>query len=150
MIIEIAREYTGIGKDGIARVMGYYNSHISGLVSPERRYQIKLNDEWCMCFVSVVAHKAGFMSFPFEVSTYYALKAIRENGGAFTDSSKVQAGDLIFFDWTGNGQPNHVGFVVSNDKDYIATIEGNKGGTVGSRIVSHDSKSILAFYRPFK
>lgn len=149
-MIDIAREYTGIGKEGIARVMGYYNSYVSGLVDSKRRYQIKPSDEWCMCFVSVVAHKAGVRSFPWEVSTYYALQHIRTIGADFTNSREAETGDLIFFDWTGNGQPNHVGLVVSNDKGYIVTIEGNKGGTVGSRIVSHDSKSILAFYRPVK
>ena len=149
-MINIAREYTGIGKEGIARVMGYYNGHISGLVSPKRRYQIKPNDDWCMCFASVVAHKAGFRAFPWEVSTYYALKHIRAIGADFTNSREAESGDLIFFDWTGNGQPNHVGFVVSVDDDCIVTIEGNKGGTVGSRIVNHNSKSILAFYRPIK
>ena len=34
-------------------------------------------------------------------------------------------GDIIFFDWEGDGVANHVGIVEKVDGDFIYTIEGN-------------------------
>lgn len=147
-MIKIANEYMGIKTDGIRKLLAYYNGYVLPKVPKSRKYVIKMGDQWCMAFVSSIADKAGAIGFPWEVSTFYALKGLRERGEAFTNSHDAKEGDLIFFDWNGNGQPQHVGFVASNNDDYLVTIEGNKGGTVDSRIVSHTSKNILAFYRP--
>lgn len=145
MIINIASEYLGADKIAKQKIMDYYNAHIFPLVEPSRKYRIQFNDDWCMCFVSVVAHKARIKNFPWEVSTYYALQLLEARGVAFTNSHDSKRGDLVFFDWTGSGTPNHVGFVVSVDDDTITTIEGNKGDTVDVRTVNHTSRSLLAF-----
>lgn len=145
MIINIASEYLGADKATKQKIMDYYNTHIFPLVEPSRKYRIKPNDDWCMAFASVVAHKAKIENFPWEVSTYYALQILEARGVAFTNSHDAKRGDLVFFDWTGNGTPNHVGFVMSVDDDTITTIEGNKGDTVGIRTVNHTSRSLLAF-----
>lgn len=145
MIVNIASEYLGADKVTKQRIMDYYNSHVFPLVEPSRKYRIQPNDDWCMCFCSVVAHKAGIKRFPWEVSTYYALQLLEARGGAFTNSHDAKRGDLVFFDWTGNGTPNHVGFIVAVDNDAITTIEGNKGDTVDVRTVNHTSRSLLAF-----
>ena len=147
MIVNTAGEYLGIDNSGIFKIKDYYNIHIFPLVAPARKYRIQLRDDWCMAFCSVIAHKAGVKRFPWEVSTYYALKLLQGQGSTFTQSHEAKRGDLIFFDWTGNGTPNHVGFVVSVGDDVITTIEGNKGGTVGTREVSHTSRDILALAR---
>lgn len=145
MIVNIASEYLGANKATKQKIMDYYNVHIFPLVEPSRKYHIQPNDDWCMCFCSVVAHKAGIMRFPWEVSTYYALQLLEARGDAFTNSHDAKRGDLVFFDWTGSGTPNHVGFIVSVDSDAITTIEGNKGDTVDVRTVNHTSRALLAF-----
>lgn len=145
MIINIASEYLGADKVTKQKIMNYYNSHVFPLVEPSRKYRIKPNDDWCMCFCSVVAHKAGIKRFPWEVSTYYALQLLEARGDAFTNSHEAKRGDLVFFDWNGSGTPNHVGFVVSVNDDTVTTIEGNKGDTVGVRTVNHTSRALLAF-----
>lgn len=145
MIVNIASEYLGADKVTKQKIMDYYNVHIFPLVEPSRKYRIQPNDDWCMCFVSVVAHKAKIENFPWEVSTYYALQILEARGVAFTNSHDSKRGDLVFFDWTGSGTPNHVGFVVAVDNDTITTIEGNKGDTVDVRTVNHTSRSLLAF-----
>lgn len=145
MIVDIAREYLGVGNSGIRSIMDYYNREVYPLVTQTRKYRIQPNDDWCMCFASVVAHKAGVKKFPWEVSTYYALQMLEVQGGAFTQSHDARRGDLVFFDWNGSGTPNHVGFVVSVSDDDITTIEGNKGRTVGARTVNHTSGALLAF-----
>lgn len=145
MIVDIAAEYMGIGRTGLARVMNYYNQFVFPLVEPSRKYRIHDGDEWCMCFASVVAHRSRVKRFPWEVSTYYALQLLEARGDAFTRSHEAKRGDLVFFDWNGSGTPDHVGFVVSVGDDTLTTIEGNKGGTVGTRTVSHTSPYLLAF-----
>ena len=40
------------------------------------------------------------------------------------------AGDLVFFDWDGNGDADHVGSVVCVQGDELYTIEGNSNGRV--------------------
>lgn len=145
MIVDIAVSYMGINSPGIDRVISYYNEHVYPLVDPARKYRIQPGDNWCMAFCSVVAHRAGFKRFPWEVSTYYALQSLEARGATFTRSSDARRGDLVFFDWTGSGTPNHVGFVVQVDGVAIVTIEGNKSATVGARSVSLPSSDILAF-----
>lgn len=145
MIVELAKEYIGVSKNGINGLLDYYNREVFPLVEPSRKYRIKPNDQWCMCFCSVMAHKAGIKRFPWEVSTYYALQLLEARGETFANPHDAKRGDLIFFDWNGSGTPNHVGFVVSVDSDTITTIEGNKGGTVGTRIINPSNQAILAF-----
>ena len=145
MIINIASEYLNADKATKQKILDYYNEHVFPLVEPSRKYRIQPNDDWCMCFVSVIAHKAGIKRFPWEVSTYYALQLLEARGLAFTNSHAAKRGDLVFFDWAGNGTPNHVGFVVSVDDDTLTSVEGNKGDTVDVRTVNHTSRALLAF-----
>ncbi len=44
--------------------------------------------------------------------------------------TKPLAGDLVFFDWDGNGDADHVGAVVCVQGDELYTIEGNSNGRV--------------------
>ena len=44
-----------------------------------------------------------------------------------------KAGDLVFFDWSGNGSSQHVGIVSGTSGSTVYTIEGNCSGKVKSR-----------------
>lgn len=46
---------------------------------------------------------------------------------------KPKAGDLVFFDWSGNGSSQHVGIVSGTSGSTVYTIEGNCSGSVKSR-----------------
>lgn len=46
---------------------------------------------------------------------------------------KPKAGDLVFFDWSGNGSSQHVGIVSSVSGSTIYTVEGNCSGYVKAR-----------------
>lgn len=56
--------------------------------------------------------------------------------------------DVIFFDWNGNGDPDHIGFVRSRvTTTEIATLEGNTtGGKVGYK--TRTAKYIQGIFRP--
>nr|MCW1079565.1 CHAP domain-containing protein [Streptococcus anginosus] len=49
-------------------------------------------------------------------------------------AANAQAGDLVCFDWDGDGVADHVGFVERNYGSYYQTIEGNtSSGASGSQ-----------------
>ena len=95
---------------------------------------------WCACFVSwcfdqikasaLVAAKtpAGFIYCPDGVN-YFKKK------NQLVKPEECQAGDIVFFDWTGAGIADHVGIVIENHKTYFLTIEGNTSaeGATGSQ-----------------
>lgn len=57
--------------------------------------------------------------------------------GRFEDGSFVPVmGDIIFFDWEGDGGADHVGIVESVESGRVHTIEGNSGNAVKRRSYS--------------
>lgn len=101
---------------------------------------------WCACFVSWAlseVEKADFIDHPAGRSKWYAnvdrfaeyFTEINQwehstyKGGDYTPIP----GDLIFFDWDGDNDLQHVGVVLSVSGDKIYTIEGNSGNKVAVR-----------------
>lgn len=147
-LLDIARRYKGITGGGIDEVLQYYNSYCAYLVKPARRYYMRHGDDWCMAFLSVVAHEAGLSPdvFPYEVSVYYAVEIAKQNGMYERQNPEfVKQGDMVVFDWGVGNRHNHIGFVDSIDAGVITTIEGNYSGTVGSRRVRVDNKAVKGF-----
>lgn len=144
-MIDKAREYLGVGFEGKLSIMEYYNKYCFPLVDPSRRYRIQPNDDWCAAFVSVVAHQCGLAGdeFPYEVSTYYQLQWAKREGKL--NHKYCAPNDLILFDWSGNGVPQHVGFVVDVTATHITSIEGNRRDSVGFRTIRRDSPTVLGF-----
>ena len=87
--------------------------------------------EWCACFVSWCMNEVGhtevkYASCEYEGKPYFQGIA-RWVGGGHTDLAK---GDVIFFDWEGDGSADHTGLVAGRDANYVYTIEGNSGDAV--------------------
>ena len=64
------------------------------------------------------------------------------------DGSYVPSpGDLVFFDWSGGDDPEHVGavFHVDEDKGVFYTIEGNSNGKVCLHVYSLGSKVVVGY-----
>jgi hypothetical protein len=57
-------------------------------------------------------------------------------------------GDIIFFDWDGDGLGNHVGIVESSDDTYVYTIEGNSGDRCRRRTYFISSSMIMGYGIP--
>lgn len=147
-LLRIAHRYKGITGAGIDEVLQYYNKHCVHLVKPTRRYYMRHGDDWCMAFLSVVAHKAGLTSdvFPYEVSVYYAVEIAKQNGMyELQNPDFVKQGDLIVYDWGLGNRHNHIGFIDGIDAGVITTVEGNYSGTVGSRRVRVDNKAVKGY-----
>lgn len=58
-----------------------------------------------------------------------------------------ERGDIIFFDYNGNGTPDHVGFVTGNDGTLVHTCEGNSGSPAMVRRKTYylDDEDILGY-----
>jgi endolysin len=76
--------------------------------------------------------------------------------GQLVEKTSAQFGDIICYDWDGDGVADHVGFVYENLGSYVQTVEGNtssgnagsqsNGGGVYSR--ARDWSDVCAVVRP--
>lgn len=100
--------------------------------------------EWCACFVSWCANECGYIDagvIPKFAGCIQGSNWFKERGlwqdGSFTPS----AGHIIFFDWEGDGETDHVGIVERVENGTVYTVEGNSGDAcklfslVGAEIV---------------
>lgn len=55
------------------------------------------------------------------------------NAGRAVAKSSAQPGDVVLFDWGGDGVADHVGIVERNNGSYLTTIEGNTSNGSGSQ-----------------
>ena len=90
---------------------------------------------YCAMFVSYILAMGGIKvaGFP-TASCPTGLNAARKAGIVISNKKNAKPGDIVYFDWDGNGNPDHVGFVEKNCGSYIQTIEGNtSSGNSGSQ-----------------
>lgn len=90
---------------------------------------------WCAIFVSWVMAQAG-------VDGAGILPAVNCNvirdrarkAGRWASKGEARSGDLVLFDWDGDGSLQHVGIVERNMGGWLQTIEGNtSSGVAGSQ-----------------
>lgn len=90
---------------------------------------------YCAMFVSWVFAQAGAScaGLP-EAYCPYILNKAKSAGKVLSNKQSAQPGDVILFDWGGDGVCDHVGIVEKNFGSYVQTIEGNtSSGSSGSQ-----------------
>lgn len=118
----------------------YYGREVSGSAYP-----------WCMVFVQWVFAQAG-MAVPVKTASCGALlNAAKSKGQAVYKD--YQPGDIVIYDFDGNGSTDHCGIVESVNGSKITSIEGNTGsgndadgGQVQRR--TRNVSSIVGAWRP--
>lgn len=109
--------------------------------------------EWCATFVSYVADKAGLTAdgkVPKHASCALGVSWFSERGRYKTRSSGYtpQAGDIIYFDWSGGGTGgDHVGIVENVEANTVHTIEGNSGDALARHTYSLSDSAISGYGR---
>ena len=86
--------------------------------------------DWCACFVSWCAEQCGYLEIGviprfagcIQGSNWFKSRGLWQDG-----SYEPRPGNIIFFDWEGDGLPNHVGIVEKVENGRIHTVEGNSG-----------------------
>lgn len=80
---------------------------------------------YCGMFVSWVFDQAG-ASCPGVPGAYTpSMLAAGKAAGKAVARGIAQPGDVVYFDWGGDGVTDHVGIVEANNGSYLTTLEGN-------------------------
>jgi hypothetical protein len=97
---------------------------------------------WCAEFVSYCFTKAGAGHVVANtqlkhgyLSCTQGIKGMKKKGLKVVNAADAQAGDIVFFDWDHDHDPDHTGIVVSNNpkKQTMVCREGNTSRGDGSR-----------------
>jgi hypothetical protein len=106
------------------------------------RYMGLNHTAWCAEFVSYCFQKAGAGKLIEKVQTpkgyvgcSAGIRGMTKKGWKKIPVAQAQPGDVIFFDWDHNHDPDHTGIVLKNDpkKKVVICREGNTSRGDGSR-----------------
>lgn len=107
--------------------------------------------EWCACFVSWCANECGYIeagAVPKFAACSAGVQWFKSAGLWHDRGYEPQPGDIVFFDWGGDGGADHVGIVESCDGSTVHTIEGNTSDSCARRSYRVGSASILGYGMP--
>ncbi len=146
----IPEGFEGIGDAGIVEVAASQIGNVGG--EPYWSWY-GFNDrvEWCACFVSWCAHKCGYIEagiIPKFAGVGIGINWFQDRHQWQKRGYQPKPGDIIFFDWDGDGYGNHVGIVESSDETYVYTIEGNTSDRCKRRTYFLHSTVIMGYGIP--
>ena len=107
--------------------------------------------EWCACFVSWCADQCGYIEsgiIPKFAGCVDGANWFKGNGQWKDRNYEPQAGDIIFFDWEGDGETDHVGIVEKCENGVVYTVEGNSGDACRQNQYTVGSSSIYGYGVP--
>ena len=79
---------------------------------------------------------------------FLAANWFKGNGQWQDRNYDPQAGDIIFFDWEGDGETDHVGIVEKCENGVVYTVEGNSGDACRQKQYTVGSSSIYGYGVP--
>lgn len=102
---------------------------------------------WCACFVSWCANESGKLNI-----TVPKFSRVEDGIQWYKNQGKWKSryyipnpGDLVFFDWNNDNDPDHVGIVEKVENNYIYTIEGNSNNECRSKNYKLNSNKIYGY-----
>ena len=107
--------------------------------------------EWCACFVSWCADQCGYIEsglVPKFAGCVDGANWFKSNGKWQNRTYEPKAGDIIFFDWEGDGTTDHVGIVEKCENGIVYTVEGNSGDACKQRQYAVGSNNIYGYGIP--
>jgi len=107
--------------------------------------------EWCACFVSWCANECGYIDagvIPKFAGCVLGSQWFMERGQWQDGSFTPEAGHIIFFDWEGDGETDHVGIVERVENGTVYTVEGNSGDACRQNSYSIGSSVIYGYGIP--
>lgn len=144
----------------VEHVLRYYHFGSSNIIEIARKeignkggekywrwYGFNQRVNWCAIFVSWCANESGIMnnSIPIFSLCTDGEKWYKEHSKWKNKSYIPQTGDIIFFDWNGDGHVQHIGIVEKVENDKVYTIEGNSKDEVRNKNYSLTNKSIYGY-----
>ncbi len=107
--------------------------------------------EWCACFVSWCANECGYIDtgvIPKFAGCVLGSQWFKDRGQWQDGSFEPSAGHIIFFDWEGDGETDHVGIVERVENGTVYTVEGNSGDTCRQNSYAIGSSVIYGYGIP--
>lgn len=107
--------------------------------------------EWCACFVSWCANECGYIDsgvIPKFAGCVNGSQWFKDRGQWQDGSFTPEAGQIIFFDWEGDGETDHVGIVERVENGTVYTVEGNSGDACRQNSYAIGSSSIYGYGIP--
>lgn len=142
-VIALARTQIGTaesppGSNNVIYNTDYYGGPVSGDGYP-----------WCCVFIWWLFRKLGLSAeFCGGARTAYCpyVVSFAQNAGRWITDAHYLPGDLLLFDWDGDGVADHIGLCVEWYGTFGISIEGNSGNAVQQLSRSHSD--VLGVYRP--
>lgn len=107
--------------------------------------------EWCACFVSWCANECGYIEagvIPKFAGCVQGSQWFKDRGQWMDNSADPAPGTIIFFDWEGDGEPDHVGIVEKCENGFVYTIEGNSDDVCKTNTYPVGSSLIYGYGKP--
>ena len=107
--------------------------------------------EGCACFVSWCADQCGYIDsglIPKFAGCIDGANWFKSNNRWNDRNYEPKAGDIIFFDWEGDGTTDHVGIVEKCENGTVYTVEGNSGDACRQRQYTVGSRNIYGYGIP--
>lgn len=114
-------------------------------------YSFNSRVEWCACFVSWCADQCGYIEsglVPKFAGCVDGANWFKSNGKWQDRTYEPKVGDIIFFDWEGDGTTDHVGIVEKCENGTVYTVEGNSGDACKQRQYAVGSSNIYGYGIP--
>ena len=124
----------------------YYGKHVAGASYP-----------WCCAFIWCIFNECEASDLFFDGKKTAYCPAVHQWGkerGLLVNKTEGQYGDIVLFDWNGDGVADHIGFIISrNGNGTYETVEGNTATynyTNGGYVLKMTRyySSIIAIIRP--
>ena len=124
----------------------YYGEHVSGDRFP-----------WCCAFIWCIFDECGASDLFYDGKRTAYCPTVHQWGkdkGLIVPTSEGQYGDIVLFDWNGDGVADHIGLIISrNGNGTYDTVEGNTSTynyTNGGYVLQMTRyySSIIAIIRP--
>ena len=89
--------------------------------------------EWCACFITWCGEQCGYVRsnlLPMTSSPWVQMEFFKEKGQWMAGGTEPSPGMIVFYDYYGNGMPDHVGIIERVEGNTVYSIEGNWGDSV--------------------
>ena len=106
--------------------------------------------EWCACFVSWCANKCGYLDtfIPKFAGCSTGVQWFKARNQWADRTITPEPGMIIFFDWDGDGVPDHTGIVEKSENTCVYTIEGNTSDSCCRRQYTVGNSQVFGYGVP--
>ena len=114
-------------------------------------YGFNSHVQWCACFVSWCADQCGYIDagiIPKHAACQDGANWFQAHGQWKSRDYIPSPGDIIYFDWNGDGHTEHVGIVEKVENGTVYTVEGNASNTCARRNYMVGSSDIYGYGIP--